>query len=78
MPLDPSQILHVKNAALLMNTSEKAVYQHVARRTIPFRRLGSRIVFVRTELEQFLAALDGCRVDEALGNIAERNAVRGK
>jgi hypothetical protein len=44
----------------------------VERRTIPFKRIGGRIVFLKTALEQWLSQLDGCSVEEALKNLAQR------
>jgi hypothetical protein len=46
--------------------SEKAVYAQVARHQIPFRRFGRRLVFLRSELDRYFAALDGVTLDEAL------------
>ena len=36
--------------------------------TIPFRKLGGRIIFLRSELETWLSSLDGCTLDEAKTN----------
>ena len=44
----------------------------VARRIVPFRRLGSRLVFRRADLKAFIAALEGCAVEEALANMGSR------
>ena len=57
--------LDVRSAAALIGGSEKQTRALVERRLIPFRRLGGRIVFLRTELEQWLASLDGCTLEEA-------------
>ncbi len=66
------EILYIAGAARFLGTTEKAVRQQIARRQLPFRRRASRIFFIRAELERFLDALDGCRVDEALENVAVR------
>jgi Helix-turn-helix domain len=71
--VDPTQILHVKNAALLLQKSEKAVYQDVARKRIPFRKFGGRVIFLKDELEKFLMDLPGVTLEEARENLAARN-----
>ncbi len=48
--------------------SEKAVRSRIARRTLPFKKFGGRIVCLRKDLEAFFNALDGCSVQEALIN----------
>jgi len=65
-----AEVLDVVSAALLLGATEKAVRQRIARRLLPFRRLGGRIVFLRAELETFLSDLPGVTVDEARENLA--------
>lgn len=60
--------LDVRSASALCGFSEKQTRGLVARRLLPFRRLGGRIVFLKTELEAWLAALDGCTLDESAEN----------
>ncbi len=62
-------------AAGLLGISEKTLRARVARRLVPFHRFGSRVVFLRKELEDFLVALEGCGVTEAVQNLTMR---RGK
>ncbi len=61
----------VPEAGDFLGMSEKAVRARVARRQIPFKKLGGRIVFSRRELEEFIErGLDGgCSLDEALKNL---------
>ena len=66
------QVLDVAGAALLLGATHKAVRQRIARRLLPYRKLGSRILFLRTELEEFLAALPGCTLSEAQQNLEVR------
>lgn len=66
-------LVDVVEAATLLGMTPKAIRQRVARRLLPFRRLGSRIVFLRSELVQFLAACPGCSVEEARVNADTRN-----
>jgi excisionase family DNA binding protein len=67
-------VLDVRSAAGLLGTTEKTVRRLVDRRALPFRRLNSRIIFLRAELETFLAALPGCSAKEARENIEMRHA----
>lgn len=55
-----------------LGLTQKALYNRVARGEIPHRKLQGRIVFVRTEIEAFLAALPGVSLEEALSNLAAR------
>lgn len=64
----------VKEAARVIGCSERAVRARVARQVIPCRRLGKRVLFLRAELEQFLAGLPGVTLDEARRNQEARNA----
>ena len=65
-------VLDINDAAALMGTTEKAVRQRVARRLLPFRKLGGRVIFLKEELEAFLRALPGCSLEEAKSNVAAR------
>ena len=67
-PEPSSVLLYVKDAAQQMNCSEKAIRAHVARGTIPYRKLGKRVVFLREELEQFIRSLPGTTLEEARKN----------
>lgn len=53
--------------------TEKALRAQVARGLIPYRRLGGRIVFVTTEMAEFVRQLPGVTAAEALANVAARN-----
>jgi excisionase family DNA binding protein len=66
------ELLDVRGAAELLGTSEKTIRARVARQLIPFRRLGSRIVFRRHELETFLDDLPGVSIEAARENLAMR------
>ncbi len=68
-------VMDVMAAATFIGTTEKTIRGQVGRRLIPFRRLGGRIVFIRSELEAWLTSLDGCPLDEALANMKERHAL---
>jgi len=69
-----SLALDVRHAAALLGLSEKATRARVARRLIPFRKLGGRVVFLRIELEAWLSSLPGCTATEARANVEQRQA----
>lgn len=71
------ELLDVATAAALLGTTPKGVRARIARRTIPFKRLGGRLVFLRHELENFIETLDGCSVSEARANLERRTTYRG-
>lgn len=64
-------VLDVTAASSFLGMSEKTIRARVARRMIPFRRFGGRIVFLRAELEGFLKNLPGCGMEEAERNLNE-------
>lgn len=64
--------MDLRTATGFLGGTEKQTRGLVARRLIPFRRLGGRIVFLRSELEQWLSTLDGCTLGEARANQRER------
>jgi hypothetical protein len=67
-----SEILNVASVAVFLGVTEKAVYAKVARRCIPFRRWGGKLIFVRRDIEEFLARLQGVQVHDALENELKR------
>lgn len=58
----------VERAGEILDKSPMAVYQDVARRKIPFRKLGKRVFFFEEELYEFLAKQPGLDVDQALAS----------
>lgn len=66
--------LDVRAASGFYGGTDKQTRGLVERRLIPFRRLGGRIVFLRSELEAWLQDLPGCTLDEAR---ASREVRRG-
>lgn len=67
-------LLDVRSAAQWLGCSDKALRARVARRVIPFRRDGGRILFLRSELEKFAASLPGCHLEEAESNLRSRSS----
>jgi hypothetical protein len=55
-------------------SAEKKVRADVARRLLPHRRLGGRIIFIDQEIEEFFKRLPGVSVSEALANQAARRS----
>jgi len=58
----------IKRAAEILDKSPMAVYQDVARRKIPFRKLGRQVFFFEEELFEFLIKQPGVALDEALAS----------
>lgn len=54
-----SRLLDVRGAAELLGRSEGAVRKLIARREIPYRRQGTRIILFEHELRDWLNALPG-------------------
>ena len=67
------QILDARTAASLFGGTERLWYSRAARGIVPFRKWGGRLVFLRSELEEFFAeTLPGVTLAEAKANIAAR------
>lgn len=60
------KVLSVREAALLLNISERAAWLQLYRKRLPHHRWGRKVVILRDELDAFLKALDGVSVDEAI------------
>jgi len=65
--------LDVRGAAAFLGTTEKTLRGLIARQLVPYRRLNSRIILVRSELERFLVDLPGVTIDEAKLNLEIRH-----
>jgi excisionase family DNA binding protein len=52
-------ILSIREVAQLLGRSEQAIYKLVARRQIPYRKLGKKVIFLKSEVERFLNDLPG-------------------
>ena len=64
--------LNVRQAAEYLGWSEKSVRSHVARQTLPYRKMGYRILFIRSELEKFVENLPGTTMEVAITNVEKR------
>jgi hypothetical protein len=69
-------LLGVPEAAVLIGMSQKMLRSKCARRLIPFKKLGHRLVFLRNELEVWVEGLDGCTPEEARENLEQRQGAR--
>ena len=66
--------LGVPEAAQFYGGTVKQTRGLIERQMIPFRRLGGRIIFLRSELEEWLATLPGVTLDEARANQEARRS----
>jgi hypothetical protein len=62
--------LDVRGAMAMLGATERSVRGRVARHMLPFRKFHRRILFRRSELEQFIDMLPGCSLQEARKNSA--------
>jgi hypothetical protein len=58
-------VLNVRQTAEFFGTTEKCIRKRIERGMLPYRKLGARIVFVRTELEDFVSKLPGLTIKDA-------------
>ena len=63
------KFLTVPQAAMFLGRSPRAVWHLIYLNKIPHRRLGSRVIIPADELEEFIKALPGVRVGEALETV---------
>ena len=62
---------NVQRAREILNgKTDAAVYQMVARRQVPFRKLGRRLVFFEEELAEMLEHAPGVRPEEIVGEFS--------
>jgi len=60
------EILDVSTGGKLLGFNEKTTRSKIARKQLPFRRLGGRIVFIKSELIGYINNLPGCRPEECI------------
>ena len=56
----------LREAAVYLGCTEKALRKLVERRSVPFRRAGRRLIFDLAELDDWVGRLPGVAVEEAL------------
>lgn len=59
-------MLDVKGAASLLGMTEKGLRRQVERRRVPYRRLGRKLVFIRSEIEAWIYGLPGAKLEEII------------
>lgn len=69
--------LDVRCAAVYLGRTPGAVYELVAKRQIPFRRHGRRLVFDVVALDAWIAGLEGVDVKEAVARTLHGGTVKG-
>lgn len=69
--------LDTSGAAAYLGRTPGAVYELVAKRMIPFRRLGSRLVFDCYELDTYVDSLEGVDAEEAVSRTLNGGTVHG-
>ena len=76
----PAQIqpryLDVKGAAIYLSRTPGAVYELVAKRQVPFRRHGAKLLFDREELDAYMHQLEGVDVREAVSRMWHGGTVK--
>lgn len=64
-------MLDVKGVASLLGLTEKGLRRQVDRRRVPYRRLGRKVVFIKSEIEAWMNALPGAKLEEVLSEQKE-------
>jgi excisionase family DNA binding protein len=65
------KFLTVPEAAQKLGISERAAWQQLYRKRLPYRRWGAKVVIPARELEEFCEKLPGVTVEEAITKIQE-------
>ncbi len=58
---EPTEVLNAEEVAVFLRVDRKTVYDYANRNLIPHRRLGRRLLFSRSALVGWLAAVDAAR-----------------
>ena len=58
------KLLSVEDAAAMLGRTPHVVYRLVARRKIPYRKDGRRVLFIERELRAFIEALPGVTLED--------------
>lgn len=58
----------VEKAAAFLNIKQSTIYAWVHQRRIPFRKLGSKLIFIRDELAEFINSQNGLSLSELAYN----------
>jgi len=66
-------ILTVPQVAVLLGKTERATWQDLYRGRLPYRRLGGKIIVLRSELDTFLCELPGVEIRDAIAKASNRD-----
>jgi excisionase family DNA binding protein len=58
------EVMSTSAAAVFMDCTTTALYKLVARQAIPYRKKGKKLLFLRSELTQFLRELPGLKLED--------------
>jgi excisionase family DNA binding protein len=58
------EVMSTSAAAAFMDCTTTALYKLVSRRAIPYRKKGKKLLFLRSELTQFLRELPGLKLED--------------
>lgn len=70
----PVGYFEIHEVARQYDWTEPAIRARIARGTLPFVKLGRRVLIPAAELEKFLAKLPGLTAEQALANQAKRTS----
>lgn len=70
--------LDVEAAADYLGTTATALYKSAQRRLVPCRKKGKRLVFDRVELDDYMHALEGVDVAEAVARTMNGGTVAAR
>ena len=62
------ELMDVAAVATFLGCNQKVIRARIGRGLLPHRKWGGRVVILRSELIQFMQALDGTPLDQALAN----------
>ena len=58
------RLLSIEEGAKVLGKTQRALYRMIARREIPYRKVGRRVFFVESELDAFIKDLPGVSLVE--------------
>lgn len=61
--------MRIRQAAEYLGETEATIRSRISRGTLPYRRLGGRIVLIKAELDNYLASLPGVTPEQAKENL---------
>ena len=66
------EVLDVAALTQILGGSEKTTRSRTARGQLPYHRWGGRVIYLRSEVLEFLRELPGTTAEEATANLAAR------